>query len=191
MPNGQHTSPEFIHSFQTGEEEAFDLYFLKYFSTLCFFAGNYLKNEEEAKDIVQESFIKLWNRRAAIKNSPAIKSYLYTIVRNDCIDKLNAKKKEGLLIDSVAYQQDEWETENISEVIHAELIGSIHNLINELPEKMQQVFKLYYLSGKNYSEIATELHTTPETVRKQKSRALVLLKEKLPTVLLLFFYFLH
>ena len=186
VQNGEQHTDQFIQDFQSGDEAAFDLFFLSHFRSLCFFANKILNNEEEAKDIVQNSFIKLWKISDTIKNRRAIKSYLYMIVRNECLDKVKKIKKETAVIKSISIPEDEWDDASITEVVHAETIKRVYDMIEELPKKMREVFKLYYVSGKNYSEIAATLHTSPETIRKQRIRALILLKGKLQFITLLF-----
>ena len=186
VQNGEQHTDQFIQAFQSGDEAAFDLFFRRHFQSLCFFANKILNNEEEAKDIVQNSFIKLWKISDTIKNRRAIKSYLYMIVRNECLDKVKKIKKETGVIKSISIPEDEWDGASISEVVYAETIKRVYDMIEELPKKMREVFKLYYVSGKNYSEIAATLHTSPETIRKQRMRALTLLKGKLQFIALLF-----
>ena len=186
MATRQENIDNITQAFQSGDEAAFDLFFRRHFQSLCFFANKILNNEEEAKDIVQDAFIKLWKISDTIRNRGAIKSYLYMIVRNECLDKVEKIKKETAVIKSISIPEDEWDDASITEVVHAETIKRVYDMIEELPKKMREVFKLYYVSGKNYSEIAATLHTSPETIRKQRIRALILLKGKLQFITLLF-----
>jgi RNA polymerase sigma-70 factor (family 1) len=176
-----------IRAFAAGEEYAFDIIFREYYGALCFFANRLLKNEDDAKDIVQDCFVKLWNRHAFIKNPTAIKSFLYSTVRNACIDNLRKKatlgKHYGQLKRIGESVEETWQ----EHVIEAETINHLYRLIHSLPPRMQQVFRMFYIEGKDYRSIAAELHTSPETVRKQKTVALSILRAKLLLLLLIFF----
>src|SRR6478735_11331804 len=81
-----------INVVKMGEDKAFDFFFRQYYTTLCFFANSILHNEEEAKDVVQDCFLKLWNSKTINERSETVKSFLYTAVRNRCVDLLRKKK---------------------------------------------------------------------------------------------------
>lgn len=187
--NGLNHTEDWVQAFKNGEEKGFDFFFRQYFSALCFFANRILKNENDAKDIVQDCFVRLWSGHATIKKPSAIKSYLYTTVRNASLNFLRDKKgkdrREVEFHYFVEIAGENW----LDQVTHAEMIREIHALIHSLPPRMQEVFRKYYIEGKNYNEIAGDLQTTPGSVRKQRARALTLLREKLGILLpaLLFF----
>src|SRR6478672_8724061 len=75
-----------------GKEKTFDYFFRQYFAALCFFAQSIIHNEEDTKDIVQDCFAKLWNDKAIKEKTDTVKSFLYTMVRNRCIDYVRKKK---------------------------------------------------------------------------------------------------
>ncbi len=80
-------------SFQKGEERGFDFFFNEYYACLSFFAFKILRHDAEAQDVVSDSFVKLWERRKMIDKTGSIKSYLYTTVKNACVDIL--RRREG------------------------------------------------------------------------------------------------
>jgi RNA polymerase sigma-70 factor (family 1) len=176
-------------AFQKGDEKAFDFFFRKYYAPLCFFANTYLNSEDDAEDMVQECFAKLWNRHAVMTNPQAIKSFLYTIVRNGCIDALRKKKTVGTAMHGFKYFGNALLNEELDEITHAEMIRKIYAVIHELPPRVQQVFRMYYIEGKNHDEIASELYTSPKTVSNQRLKALLLIREKLPFLLAAVLFF--
>ncbi len=165
--------------FQLGYESAFDDFFRSYFPALCQFANTYLKDIEQSKDIVQESFVKLWEKHSEINSPYSIRSFLYKIVRNKCIDVLRRKKVKDKGYEEFKYLNAHWSQEEINEIIHWETIRKIYCEISILPPKMQQVFRMYYLEGKKYQEIAKEMKISYHTVRHHKTRALELLKGRI------------
>ena len=180
---------EAFNALQKDKENTFAFFFKEYYTALCFFANNILHNEDEAKDIVQDSFVKLWNTRNANYQSETVKSFLYTIVRNRCLNVLKRRKvmmkAEQELKESGAFSDHD----QFDEITHAEIVRQVFGAIDVLPTQMQKVFRLYYMEGKNYKEIASTLHTSSETVRKQKSIALKIIRQKLLSLqsIILFF----
>ena len=185
-----HDTGQFVQLFQLGEEKAFDFFFRKYYSTLCLFANTYLNSAAYAEDIVQECFVSLWSRHTKMDNPGAIKSFLYITIRNKCVDVIRRQKTVERALTELQYADETWKDEELMEVTQAETIRHIYSAMDTLPTKMQQVFRMYYIEGKNYAEIASELHTSPNTVRNQRIRALMLIKEKLLLFLTVLLFFL-
>lgn len=174
-----------VLTLEKGKKEAFAFFFQEYYTALCFFANNILHNEDEAKDIVQDSFVKLWNTRNANYQSETLKSFLYTIVRNGCLNTLKKRKVVMKAEQELKKGGGLSDIEQFDEITHAELIRQVFGVIDVLPAQMQKVFKLYYMQGKNYKEIATTLNTSSETVRKQRTTALKIIRQKLLSVFII------
>lgn len=175
-------------SFQKGEEKGFAYFFHIQYEPLCYFAFNILHHKEAAEDVVEESFIKLWQNRARIRHSSVIKSYLYTSVKNACIDLIRRKKTFSGFAETTKFISEKHETSVLNKIISAEVINEIHQAMNTLPPKMAKVFRMLYVEGKGYQEVADELKVSIHTIRHQKARAIILLKQKLPQHLFLFFF---
>lgn len=169
-----------------GKEKAFDYFFGQFYAALCFFANSIIHDEDEAKDLVQECYIKLWNSQTIKERADTVKSFLYTAVHNRCLDLLRKKKvikKAGL---QLIKSNSDTDFGYFDEVAFAEMMRKITKHIEELPLKMQQVVKLYYIEGKKYKQIAGELNSTQEAVRKHKDRALKIIRHKFLLLLTLF-----
>jgi RNA polymerase sigma-70 factor (family 1) len=160
-----------------GKEKTFDCFFRQYYAALCFFAQSIIHNEEDAKDIVQDCFIKLWDDAAITEKAASVKSFLYTMVRNRCIDYV--RKKKVITKAATQLQTNEEDLEYFDELAFAEMVRQVLDHIEELPANMSTILKKYYLLGKRHKEIANELSITPDAVRMQKIRAIKLLKQKL------------
>jgi len=172
--------------FNMGESKAFDYFFRQYYAALCFFANSILYDEEAAKDLVQDCYVKLWDSHTIKERADTVKSFLYAAVRNKCLDFLRKKKVMDKAELQLIKNNTDSDFEYFDEVAFAEMIREIVGHIEELPSNMQKVFKLYYIEGKKYKQIAKELHSSPEAVRKQKTRALTIIRQKL--LLLLTFF---
>lgn len=179
MPAGHKTDPPVFTLYPgKGKEDSFASLFREYYPSLCYFARSIIHDEEEAKDIVQDCFVKLWDSPDFTEKPDTAPSFLYTSVRNKCIDLLRKRK----VIDKAKlYSIVNADTgyEYFDEVAFAEMMRQILDQIADLPSQMQKVIKMYYMEGKNYKSIAEELHTSPETVRKQRQIALQRLRQKL------------
>jgi len=158
------------------KEQTFDYFFRKYYIALCFFAQSIIHNEEEAKDIVQDCFIKLWNSDLEEKKD-TVKSFLYTMVRNSCITYI---RRKTVLSKGIVYLQNNADNfEYFDELAFAEMVRLVLKHIEALPAKTGIIIKKYYLQGKRHKKIAVELSSTENAIQIQKNRAIKLLRKKL------------
>ena len=176
MPPGQKDNNDNPKILGMGEEKAFDYFFRQYYSALSYFANNIIGDEEEARDIVQDTFIKLWNSQTISERSETVKSFLYTTARNKCVDVLRKRKTTENAQRELTERNPD--PDCFDETAFAEMMRLLNDHLAELPLKVQQIIKLYYVDGKKYHEIASEVESTPEAVRKQKERALKILRRK-------------
>lgn len=166
-------------NFGLKNEKAFECAFREYFPALCYFARRFLNHEYDPEDLVMDCFTKLWEKQINFRSSESIKSFLYTTVRNACIDLTRKKKISVISIEAKMDNQLHMETEFIDSLIEAEVISELHAAAEFLPKQIKRVFKLFFIEGKNEREISKELNTSYNTVRNQRHRAVVLLKGKL------------
>lgn len=170
---------EYALSFQRGEEKGFDFFFHELFPSLCFFANRILNDRCEAEDIVSSAFIKIWKRHSQFIEAKNIRSYLYQIVRNDCIKFLQQKGKRIRIQKEIEYFNIVDTKDNCeSDIIRAEFFSALYKALNSLPTECRKVFKMLYIEGKKVNEIAMELSISPSTVKTQKARGLAFLKKK-------------
>ena len=154
-------------------KEIFDLHF----NALCGFGKKYV-SDDSIEDIVQEVFISFWHKKADFNNVIAAKSYLYTAVRNKCLNAIRddiARQKK--LEDSV---QSEIEFEQY--VIEEETFNQLYIEIKSLPAASQQIM-LLALNGLKNQEIAEELGISLNTVKTQKKIAYSKLKQRMSKVM--------
>ena len=163
------------------KEQTFEYFFRKYYAALCFFAQSTIHNEEEAKDIVQDCFIKFWDDDSVTEKANSVKSFLYTMVRNRCIDYVRRQKIMRKV--KTYLQSNEEDAEYFDELAFAEMVRLVLDHIETLPPRTGNILKKYYLQGKKQKKIAAELSITENAVGMQQRRAIKLLKKKL-----LFFY---
>lgn len=156
--------------------EGFKSIFEALYPRLCLFANTYLHNMDTSKDLVQEVFIKVWEKKPSVKNYNALKGYFYTAVKNHCLNYLKSKhfKTMGRTtpIDLAQLQTEDF---FLAEMATVETYAQLYKAIETLPEKTGKVIQLA-LNNYTTKEIAEELSVTPSTVRTQKSMAYQKLK---------------
>ena len=134
---------------------------------------------ETSEDIVQEVFVHLWQKRKQIKIYGSFKSYLFSSVKNKCIEKLRRKKLEATYISETLYTLKNENQEDKDDIDKIILINKMYNSIEDLPKKCSAIFKMAKFEGLTYTEIAKELDLSVKTIESQMRRAFILLREKL------------
>lgn len=168
---------EFFLSFKRKEEKGFDFVFKKYYASLCYFSNNIIKNEAAAEDISTESFIKLWERCGEFESLDHVRSFLYKVVRNGSIDWIRNNKKAQAFTKAQSHLCEPSEASIQQHLIAAETYREILAAIEKLPIRCRTIFKMIYLEGKDYTQIAEELGLSINTIRVQKARALAILRQ--------------
>lgn len=136
----------------------------------------FLKDGELAKDIVQETFAGFWDKQATLEIEPgAVTSFLYSSVKNACLNKLRRQKLETGYLNNQESDPAE-EAVGLNSMIRSEVIAELHKVITTLPKNCQAIFRMGYLEGLKNPQIAAELGVSINTVKTQKKRGLQLLK---------------
>lgn len=160
-----------------GDESAFEQMFREHYQALCAFANSYLLDLDNAEEIVQNVFYKIWERRETLEINTSIKSYLFSSVRNACLNELKHDKVKQEHEGFVKATQSEGKEDGLLE--QKELGYEINEAIESLPERCKEVFKLNRLEGLKYREVAELLNISEKTVEHQMGKALKVLREKL------------
>lgn len=173
-----------------GDRSAYVEIYRRYNSLLYLYAYKKLRNREEAKDVVQEVFIWLWNKHEHISFDSSLAGYLYQSVRNKALNIFAHRQIEQKYISSL---NDFLETNNAGAdylIREKEITALIEKEINALPPKMRQVFLMSRREYKTYKEIANSMDISEDTVNTQMKRALKTLRDKLGPlhIILSFFY---
>jgi len=136
-----------------------------------------VSNQYDAEDIIQESFVKVFNNLDSFRGDSSFGSWLKRIVINQSITFLRSKKQEFTEIDNLQIVADENEEENFPGINQV----MVHESIKTLPEKARVVLNLYLLEGYKHKEIADILNISESTSKSQYLRAKQLLREELKT----------
>ena len=163
-----------------GDKQAFELLFKTYYPTLCSFSNKYLINPEEAKDVVQDVFLKLWENRNEIDPKESLKAYLFRITANNSIDKLRRRKVKTKYDDVLKLVYiDSYEPSPHNSLLEQELSEYIDHALKKIPPQCRKVFDLSRIEGLKYNEIAEFLKISVKTVEGHMSKALAIIRTEL------------
>jgi len=165
---------------KNGDMLAFDRVYELYSHKLFLFVFRILKNDDEAEDIVQEVFVKIWESRDKLTDYKLLNSYIFTIAYNNSIDLIrkrinNSKYLERLKKSSVIHETPSI----IGEVEFNELSSRVEKLIANLPVRQKEVYLLHREKGLTYPEIAEQLGITKNTVENHMAKALIYLRQNI------------
>lgn len=177
-----------IHGTNGEAHAAWQSLFRELYTPLTWFAARILNGKDPAEDIVMDAFVKIWYVGSDLNNVASSRSFLYSTVRNACIDAVRRQKRKNESELELAYLSATEDRYILEDMIRAELVGQLQNTLNTLPPKCREIFRLFYLEDKSIKEIATELNLSVNTIKTQKRRAMELLKQRLPYLPLLFLF---
>ena len=161
------------------DEAVFEQVFKTHYKNLHAYALTMLKDDDEAEEMVQQVFFKLWERAEHLSFSGSIAAYLYRAVHNESLNFLKHQKVKSAHHMHVAYSM-----KNKSEQVHGkmmtkELEKKFREALSELPEQCRTVFQMSRFEEMKYKEIADKLEISIKTVENHMGKALKLLRTKL------------
>jgi len=184
-----------INELNNGNKKVFREIFHLYYPRLEKYAIYFLRNHEEAEDVVQETFLQTWNERKTLKNKNHLESFLFTLVRNKCLNKLKRKVVEDKFIVNQLKERSE-ELYHISFGMNDEFLTmeerlhlDLEKIIIEMPERCGIAFRLRWIEGKKNREIAQEMKISTTMVDKHLAKGMEIARQKLSPDLFLFFVF--
>ena len=175
----------FLQRINTKQPEAFRELFSEFYNSLVLFAMGFVEQQDVAEDIVQEIFFKLYTDKPAFDVVVALKSYLYLVTKNQCLNYLKHARIEQEYMSFL--KERETTTFFFNQIVEQELLALLSEAIQDLPEQTGQVFQLV-MEGFDNAEIAEKLNLSIDSVKSHKKRGKQLLKSRLGdiTAILLF-----
>lgn len=175
-----------------GSQKAFERLFKDHFKSLHAYAYTFLKDDEQAEEVVQNVFCRVWEKRDQLKTDGSIKAYLYRAVHNE---SLNYLKHQKVRASFGVYYADEMEQNTggdepaSKKLMAAELQRHIEKAMSELPEQCRIIFQLSRFEQLKYQQIADQMGLSIKTIENQMGKALRVMRQKLaeflPIILLL------
>jgi len=169
---------ELFDQIKSGDQKALELLFSIYFPRLNDFARNVVKDDVISQDIVQDVFVKVWEKRSEIE-SINLEAYLFRLVRNRCIDYIKHLKVVNNRMQEIQISSKYEELYRIDFIgnepyvlIEQELKQKIEKTIQSLPDRCREVFIMSRMKGLKNKEIAEELNINIKNVERHLSRAM-------------------
>lgn len=186
-------SKDIIRLIKNKSISTFEELFRFHYPRMRRYAIHFLQDEEEANDLIQDVFVQLWTRREELNEEKNISAFLFTILKNKCLNTL----KQRVIEDRYIIQQSAFETERLYHLslsqntdfksMESQLHLEIESLIATLPEKCGIVFRLKWIEGKKIKEIAQLMNISTTMVDKHLAKGMEIARKKIhPDLLLLF-----
>lgn len=168
-----------LSGLKTGGITAFEMLFRTYYQPLCNYAYTFVQDRDEAEEIVQSTFMSIWEKKETLEIKTGVKPYLYAMVRNACLNLIKHEKIKQKHVDGELAIADRSVESVAHTVLASELETRISDALSKLPEQCRLVFKLSRFEELKYAEIADQLNISIKTVENQMGKALKIMREQL------------
>lgn len=177
-----------IKKIREGDEYAFEIAFLKYYTPMCKYIWKFVRSETLAEEIIQEVFATVWETRFNLDPGGHLRGLLYEMARNKALDYIKHQKIVNQYIAETKQERKETPhtTIDFEEPDNNPFVDDVREAINDLSPKARQVYKLNREEGLTYKEIAGYLDISIKTVESHMRRVLQILRERLSKYLPLF-----
>lgn len=168
------TDKQLVTRIREGDKSAFRILFERYFKVLLGTAINLLKDRDSAKDVTQEVFLKIWNKRDSLNIQGPPLAYLKRAVINQSLNQISFKKR--FTGEEHIVEKPNKEPSAIEKLEGQDMEDAMKKAMATLPEGARVVFVMRRLEGMRVKEIAEKLNISPKTVENQLTKALKVLK---------------
>lgn len=169
---------ELARSVRLGSKEGFRMLYERYGGKIHAFSYSYLKSEHDAEELVQDVFLKIWDKRDTLDETANIRSFIYKIAVNSIYDFIRRKNVERAFSDFSASTKS-FSDETWQDVVFHDMVSQIEGLVQKMPDQRRQIFRLSKEQGFSNEEIAAKLNLSKRTVENQLYRATAFLKQNL------------
>lgn len=183
---------EILEKIVSGDESSFERVYRFYYPRLNYFAKQYLLDSEVSKNIVQDVFVELWDKRNNLRNDTNLNAWLFTVTKNKSLKIISQLKSQQNYDNYIKARQLDVNFKSLSDFdtsdfVFEELQAQIQVALDKLPPACRKVFEMSRFEDKKNKEIAEELNLSVKTVEAQISKALRSLKSDLKDYLPLFY----
>ena len=167
-----------VEKMKEGDRGSFNQIFRRYYSPMTRFCVRFVGDNDQAAEIVQDLFVKLWTNREKLSVNTSFESYLLRAVRNSAITFINKERAHTDANERI--YTDESDANDPSETLQSNnLEATYQKVLADMPEKRREVFLASRFDGLKYAEIATKLGLSQKTVEAHMSAAIKQLREGL------------
>ena len=164
---------------KNGDEQAFAEIYRRYAEKLAGFAGTKLYSLDDARDILHDVFVKLWENREQLYITSNLQSYLYAVVRHKVVDKIRKNITREEYASAAQSFGELCERNSDRQLELKELQQTIDRSLDQLSPRVKEIYKLSREGGFSNREIAEKLNLSEQTVKNQLSSALKHLRQNL------------
>lgn len=161
-----------VQKITESDKKAFDKLFRCWYPRLVRFAFKYVQDKAAASDIVQNVFIKVWQKRETLDPKRSVKAYLYRAVRNRSLNYLRDHSRVTVGLESLGASDLKSEEKRNERGEDEHLLALLKEWIQELPERQREAFELSRFDGLDHNEIAEVMEVSPNTVNNHIVAAL-------------------
>lgn len=184
--NSENSESLLIKRIRDGDEHAFEIAFLKYYTPMCKYIWKYVRSETLSEEIVQEVYATIWETRFNLDPAGHLRGLLYEMARNKALDYIKHQKIVDQYIAEARQEREEdttYVTIDFKDTNQDPLVHDTRKAINDLPPKAREVFKLNREDGLTYQEIADYLDVSIKTVESHMRRVFQILRAHLSNYL--------
>ena len=177
----QEEHAKLVKGIRENDKKSLEKLFMSLYVRLRNYANTLTNSPDDSEDIVQEVFLKVWNKRSELDENGSIQTYLFVCTRNSCLNWLKHRKTEDAYarIMAIVYEDSEGIVTPYESLIADDIEKDFRQVLDELPVQCRRVFELNRFEGLKYHEIAAHLNISIKTVETQMSRALVKMRFQL------------
>jgi len=191
VSNKIHIEKELLVRFQWGDVHAFDDIYRRFNRGIFNFAYYLLKSREDSENIVQEVFIKIWEKKDQIRNLDAFHSYIFTITHNIVISLIREKIKDHKFKNHLISLQEPFEEKIHVDLEISEIRKTVANALTKMTERQREIYLMHCEENLTYREIAKKLNISLNTVANHMSNAYKLIRKYLNSSSLAISIFIH
>lgn len=174
-----------------GSNSSFNYFFESYYSGLCIYANKYTGDLSTSEEVVQDIFVRFWEKRQSIDIENSVRLYLFKAVYNQCMNFMKHKKIENNFRWQNTFEADNLPEGQWSLFNESELRYVLDQALSRLPARCKEIFELSRFDNLKNKEIAEKLRITEKTVENQITKALKILRKELKDFLPLFMMHLY
>jgi len=185
-----HTEKELVRKLKDGDSFAFEVLFYKYRNKIKGFAKKMVPSQIDPEEIVQEVFVRVWIKKESINPDKDFQSYLFSIAKHLILDHLKSAVNRKLYFVGEHFQHDLLAEVGLDTTIPENAEEKLLSLIEQIPERRREIFRLSRFEGLSYKQIAERLNISENTVDSQIRNAQAFLRKEFRKIVVLAFLYL-
>ena len=163
---------DLVTLFLNGSQKAFEELYIRYKRRLVHYCKWLLKDETESEDIVQDIFLQLWENRHTLKIDISFAGYVKTLAQNRALNEFRSFNIHSRYAQSIMLSGSDYTNQTEDTIIYNDYERLLNEIIESLPARQKEIFRLSRIDGLSYKEISEILHLSIPAVQKHASQAL-------------------